>query len=665
MSTGRRITLPLSFDDDSVVTATDGVIVVQRSVGELVRADFVVEVFPQLDDATKKNLLTNWINIEFAKSKLASVESQLSLIAATQSTFDFVQQYAYFAQFHEVLEFATTISTAFSGDGIVGTLDQFLDHCGVAALSDADAAASRERFAAVMDAWWRQLRSLKWKTENGVVSGYDRLFVAAATDGSLASELEVVHPISQSLLFSLFTALRRGLGTLVDDLWLFTELDLDRGGWAPLHGVDRCDKEATVDDDAAIASATASNDVGAESILAVDAQSGAHWVGARQGFSKVVNDEYRNTDAAIFLHRNRGDGRAPFNRCAQKKVVWTFQFKCDMSEQSVHEAEVQMYRDYAAVAGSTLYAVAPLMFAMVSNGAKYRLYKLSTGEDGRLRLEASEIFNIATEAALVQLPKEASEWCASFGADAANAGVDTGLADAVAFPMAFERIVRHLIKSVDHTSRLPNLPVVATGFVPPALSFAVANGSLTVKDVLAVTRRNVVARCEVRKGDSPAEQCVIKMRIAPSAKALASVQAEVAGVDLCKELFELFPYPPPKLIGTLFDRAILYEHINSVPISECCTCSAAKRKRVHDLLLRDIAPIREVLTKSNLLYVDWHNRNVLADNAENPNKLFLVDFESVMEKDGKPLPTSLFGTVKADWAAADESNWNQLLAYYS
>jgi hypothetical protein len=144
-----------------------------------------------------------------------------------------------------------------------------------------------------------------------------------------------------------------------------------------------------------------------------------------------------------------------------------------------------------------------------------------------------------------------------------------------------------------------------------------------------------------------------------------SVQAEVPGMELCMELFELFPHPPPKLIGTLFDRAILYEYINSVPISECCTCSAAKRKRVHDLLLRDIAPIRKVLAKSNLLYVDWHNLNVLADNAETPNKLFLVDFESVMEKDSKPRPASLFGTVETDWAAADESNWNQLLAYYS
>jgi hypothetical protein len=222
-----------------------------------------------------------------------------------------------------------------------------------------------------MDAWWRQLRSLKWKTEKDVLCSYDQLFVATATDGFHASELEGTHPIAQSLLFSLFTALRRGLGALVDNLWLFTELDLARGGWAPLHGVDRCDKDAAVDDNAVTTSATTSDDVGAESILAVDAQSGAHWVGARQGFSKAVNDEYRNTDAAIFLHRNRGDGRAPFNRCAQKKVVWTFEFKRDMSKQSVHEAEVQIYRDYAAVAGSTRRAVAPLVFAMVSNGAKY------------------------------------------------------------------------------------------------------------------------------------------------------------------------------------------------------------------------------------------------------------------------------------------------------
>jgi hypothetical protein len=494
-----------------------------------------------------------------------------------------------------------------------GTLDQFLTHCGVEALSDADAIASRTRFAAVMDAWWRQLRSLDWKTENGVLCEYDRLFVAAATHGCLASELEEAHPIAQSLLFSLFASLRSGLGALLGDMWLFTERDLARGGWAPLHGVRGCDEDAgggvpahaprpaeasnspwhraafrqaamSIIAQAAATSAAAPN---AESNLAIDAQSGAHWVSARRGFSKAANNKHRQTDAAVFLHCNR-DGRAPFNHCAQAKVIWTFELKRDMSEQSVHEAEAQIMRDYAAVAGSTRRAVAPLMFAMVSNGAMYKLYKLSTGQDGLLCMEASSIFNIATEAALVNLQKtaseqaseQASEWCASFGGNA-------GVADAVAFPVAFERIMRHLMKSVDGKSELPHLPSMATQFVAPVVSFALENRVLTVGKVLAVTQRNVVALCEVREGKLPAKQCVIKMRIVQAPQAMASVEAEVAGVELCKELFELFPHPPPKLIGTVLDRALLFEHVEGVPLIECCMCSAAKRKHVYDLLMRD------------------------------------------------------------------------------
>jgi hypothetical protein len=71
------------------------------------------------------------------------------------------------------------------------------------------------------------------------------------------------------------------------------------------------------------------------------------------------------------------------------------------------------------------------------------------------------------------------------------------------------------------------------------------------------------------------------------------------------------------------------------------------------------------LAEKNLLFVDWHNLNVLAEKAENPTKLFLIDFESVMEKDSKPRLASPFGIVRTDWAAADENNWNRLLELYS
>jgi hypothetical protein len=369
-----------------------------------------------------------------------------------------------------------------------------------------------------------------------------------------------------------------------------------------------------------------------------------------------------------------------------------------MSEHSVREAEAQILRDYAAVVGSVRRTRAALMFAVVSNGARYKLYKLSSVGDGLLRMEMSEIFNIATADALVQLAVADSQWCASFrasgvgasgagaagagaagagaaGAGAAGAGVDSDAdavsADAVAFAVALERIVRHLISSIDADS---HLPTVKTNFVVPDLAISLPDCSVTVGDVLAVTWCNVVALCEVKWKDEakPAEQCVIKMRFDRTAH--ESVQAEVDGVKLCQDLFERFPNcfsrPPPKVLSTLLGCELLYEHVKGVPISECCTCSAAKREHLRNLLLRDIAPFRKLLAANKLLYIDWHSGNVLVDDAQNPTKLFLVDFESLIGTDGKRRTSPLIkvanaveSTVDSDWVAADERNWKELLNF--
>jgi hypothetical protein len=77
VSTGRFFTLPLSFDDDSVVTASEGVIVVQRTVGELVKAN-LDEFFQQRSDASKNNVLAKWINDVFTEAKLLTTESKFT-----------------------------------------------------------------------------------------------------------------------------------------------------------------------------------------------------------------------------------------------------------------------------------------------------------------------------------------------------------------------------------------------------------------------------------------------------------------------------------------------------------------------------------------------------------------------------------------------------------
>jgi hypothetical protein len=673
-------------DDDADVVLHDAtaVVVIEGDSKETFRLS-VADVKARFSE----RLRAKWssLSVDDQKDHLAEkVLSEQELVEKVKLRADkhsfgaFVHFYKKFAQVHGALQGATTATTSVGVQSVErvqstrwmlssGTLDEFLTQCGVPALSDNAATASRLRFAPVMDAWWRQLRALTCKTDEGEVSDFQLLFVKAATEGKLA-ELNQVQPIAQSLIYSLFSALRSApaaeVGDLEDDLWLFTELDLAGAGWTPLSGVDCCDKNAVDGDNVEeVHDNTMSESMRhgvpaplAEPTLAAAVDAGARWVAARQGFGN------RNANAALFLHRNRGDGRASFNHCARKKVVWTFQFKRDMSKESIREAEAQIQRDYAAVCGGTLRNFAPLMFAMVSNGAMFKLYKLWTmhdENDGFLCMQKSDVFNIAPKEAFVELAKPNSEWCESFRGDGADAG-------AVTFAMAFERIVRHLNDSIDAESML-ELPSAPTGFVAPVLSLKLPRceqfengGTLTVRDVLTVTRRNVVALCEVKQ--SAAKQFVIKVRMAE--RASDSVRSEMAGVELVNELLKDFPHQPPKLICSLLDRALVFEHIKSVPISECCTCSTEKRAHLRNLLLRDIAPIRALLADKELIFVDWHSGNVLADNAHAPTKLFLVDFESVMPKGSQPPKSSPFGWMsERDWAKVDEENWNLLLKLYS
>jgi hypothetical protein len=80
--------------------------------------------------------------------------------------------------------------------------------------------------------------------------------------------------------------------------------------------------------------------------------------------------------------------------------------------------------------------------------------------------------------------------------------------------------------------------------VVPALSLAVPlcdefpnGGTLTVRDVLAVTRRNVVALCDVQHATTvPAKQLVIKIRMSRDAR--DSLQHEMACVSVCNDVLE-------------------------------------------------------------------------------------------------------------------------------
>jgi hypothetical protein len=376
------ISLPLSFSDDAVVSASKGGIKASRTVGELVTANIDPDAidcyrtkFAQMEPEAQGKRVTRWME-KLLDSLISEANSaaERATSAAERALVKFVTPYAKSAIIHKVLQFATTNTTGIDVQSIeriecvsrllvVGTVDDFLKHCGVAPLSDA--AASRERFAPVMDAWWRQLRSLVWKTKESGFYGYDKVLLAAATEQVSAPELVGAHPVAQSLIFSIFAALRSpaaGVGAtagagatgapaapadpaaeaILADLWLFTERDLARGGWAPLRGVDGCDKGAAVNNidvvdaenvaplrraafDRAVQVLAADVDaddvdedgdedghddehegsepatsVPAEPILLRAAVAGARWVGARQGFDKPENNIHRNTDGAPF-----------------------------------------------------------------------------------------------------------------------------------------------------------------------------------------------------------------------------------------------------------------------------------------------------------------------------------------------------------------------------
>jgi hypothetical protein len=78
------------------------------------------------------------------------------------------------------------------------------------------------------------------------------------------------------------------------------------------------------------------------------------WVAARQGFNKGENNSHRKLTPLFFCIAIVASVVRSFNRCAQKKVVWTFEFKRNMSSESIREAEAQIQRDYAAVVGVKL-----------------------------------------------------------------------------------------------------------------------------------------------------------------------------------------------------------------------------------------------------------------------------------------------------------------------
>jgi hypothetical protein len=88
-----------------------------------------------------------------------------------------------------------------------------------------------------------------------------------------------------------------------------------------------------------------------------------------------------------------------------------------------------------------------------------------------LCVQASDILNIATDDALVNLAMSSSTWCASFRAD------DAGAASAVAFAMAFERIVRYLSRSVDAESNL-QLPTVNTQYWVGGAGFVTGSAAM-------------------------------------------------------------------------------------------------------------------------------------------------------------------------------------------
>jgi hypothetical protein len=117
----------------------------------------------------------------------------------------------------------------------------------------------------------------------------------------------------------------------------------------------------------------------------------------------------------------------------------------------------------------------------------------------------------------------------------------------------------------------------------------------------------------------PAKQFVIKVRMAE--RASDSVRSEMAGVRTCQRVLKDFPHQPPKLICSLLDRALVFEHVKACRSASVARAQLRSAHHLRTLLLRDIAPIRAALAAKDLLYVDWHSGNVLADNAHAPTKL--------------------------------------------
>jgi hypothetical protein len=346
------------IEDDSKETFRLSVGEVKARLSERLRAKWSsFNVVAQKDHLAEMVLSEQELAEELAKSKqeLAKRKQELAkkdkLRADEHSVGDFVRDYAKFAEIRGALEGATTATTSGGVQPVEvvqctrllhlsGTLDEFLTQCGVPAPNDDALLTLRVHFASVMDAWWRQLRSLTWKTEEQEVSGFQALFVKAAMQGKLV-ELNEVHPIAQSLLYSLFSGLRSApdSGDL-DDLWLFTERDLAGGGWAPLTGVDRSDKHAAVDDDANTKPEPEPKPEAKESPLRraafnqalstitqpsplpsppVNGDAGVpRWIASRQGFNKARTIAIAKL-TALFVHRNRGVARAPFTHCAQKR----------------------------------------------------------------------------------------------------------------------------------------------------------------------------------------------------------------------------------------------------------------------------------------------------------------------------------------------------------
>mgnify|MGYP001317719874 FL=1 len=114
-------------------------------------------------------------------------------------------------------------------------------------------------------------------------------------------------------------------------------------------------------DGAPSASSSGSRRARSARVAAQQDRRGEHWIGARAGFMDMANNEHRNTDACLFFHQSR-DGRAAFDPCAQKHVVFSAEFKRDMSQRSVADAIHQLLQDFAVIVRRCLGEQMPVLF---------------------------------------------------------------------------------------------------------------------------------------------------------------------------------------------------------------------------------------------------------------------------------------------------------------